>query len=90
MKDSQNRRIFIGMADDLSAFLGANQEAERCAHMVRIPKALPGKRSILAAMHAAVHNNFNLQCHSFLDGRCGSSEPKRQRNGKAPLQRREL
>jgi putative transposase len=41
------------------------------------------------SMHAAVHNTFNLQPISFRDRRCGSSEPRRSRNGQTPSQQRE-
>ena len=37
---------------------------------------------------STTHSTFNAT--SSLDRRCGSSEPKRQRNGKAPLQRYEF
>jgi len=50
----------------------------------------PDLRSVFSASMppSTTHSTFNAT--SSLDRRCGSSEPKRQCNGKAPLQRHEF
>ena len=41
------------------------------------------------SMHAAVHNTSTSNATSFRDRPCGSSEPRRRRNGQTPSQQRE-
>jgi transposase-like protein len=49
-----------------------------------------GSAQHFLSVHAPFTTISTFSGTSSPDRRCASSEPKRQRNGKAPLQRREL